>query len=476
MADRVLSIDFGSSFTKVCLRTGPDAAARAVELDGLRDDLKMCVPSAVVVDRARGRATCGPAAAERVPGPQIEVHQNWKKRVFTPPDPLAPAGPAGLDALLASDEFAALAAKFQVPVSQGKNLQRLATAAGDLWGLRPAAPPPPDAGRATLEGIAVGFFTWLHKEVRKSCERHGVADFDAIPAVVSVPALGPPADPAAAPGVDDLRKWLAKAGWTLHPQHGVLTEPYSNAVGVLTRGANAVMAKTGKLNFGKMFDKGPLTTVLREPGTHPLYRAVVVDVGSFTTDFAAVALDTQGDVVYDPHAGISVAATSIPLGVSDLDERVLAGLSADAARAVNHLPRVDWAQFQVTVYSDGKGFLTGEAGEVGGKKDGPAVRAAIDWFAGRLHEATAAFCRGLDLGHPQMIQELVLTGGGNHIPAVRQAVRDGVAAGGVTAAKTHWPGRTERQSNPPVQTIDDLFVRGGSAVGGASIYFDRAFW
>jgi hypothetical protein len=74
-----------------------------------------------------------------------------------------------------------------------------------------------------------------------------------------------------------------------------------------------------------------------------------------------------------------------------------------------------------------------------------------------------------------MVQELILTGGGSNIPAVRDALLKAASAlPGNAVVKTHAPGLKKTFANTPVGDLKDKFSRGASALGGASIYFEPA--
>src|SRR2546423_15547448 len=92
------------------------------------------------------------------------------------------------------------------------------------------------------------FFERLRGFVLAACDRLGVGDPADVPVRVAVPAFATRAHP----GTQVLELALRKAGWALHPDRGLLSEPYANAIGVLTRGAN-VLQPTGRLHLADMF-------------------------------------------------------------------------------------------------------------------------------------------------------------------------------------------------------------------------------
>ena len=78
----------------------------------------------------------------------------------------------------------------------------------------------------------------------------------------------------------------------------------------------------------------PLITVLKDTAHHPTYRALVIDVGAFTTDFAGIELRPEDDKVYDIDAALSITQHSVPIGVSKFwAASALATSCADRPRA-----------------------------------------------------------------------------------------------------------------------------------------------
>jgi hypothetical protein len=263
---------------------------------------------------------------------------------------------------------------------------------------------------------------------------------------------------------------LGKAGWPLHPDQPVVAEPYSNAIGILTKGAN-VLSRNGRLNFAEMFSKGPLITVLKDSAHHPSYRALVIDVGAFTTDFAALTLKPEGEPVLTPDAGFTLLEKSVPFGISDLDEQMRVTLKVDEWPVKPTWS--DWAKVQQSVYSEGKGYRAPGLGRVvGGPTDSEAVQACLGAFTKRVSDEATTFCEALD---PAFTQELILTGGGSNIPTIRAALQTAAKAKGTSFVKTHAPD-LKRVKGTPVDKLDDHFARGGSALGGASIYFEKGYY
>jgi hypothetical protein len=478
MANWVFCIDFGSAYTKVALRRHPGADAEL-----LRPDFRMvgvpdfCFPSAIGVERqgTRNVAVCGASAMGRPPGGGLRLHTNWKKKVFSSAEPGQPPQKPPLDAFLESPELLELAGRYGVTPDQVVHLQNVVANARALASGSGAAAASPDAqDRSVASSLAYHFFRWLRDEVMRTAERLRLDGLDpaAIPARITVPAFGHGKELESHPGCQLLLNALSRTGWRLHPDRPIISEPYSNAIGVLTDGANVVEKSRVKLR--RMFGNGPLMRPLADPEHYPSYRALVIDIGAFTTDFATVTLKTQGESVDDPDGAITVRQHSARLGITDLDARVFESLpEAKREWLTKAAEPVQLEAFRTQVYTDGKPFRTAEVGPIGGAADGEAIRAGMDAFLQQLSVETAKFCDDLE---PVTLQELILTGGGANIPSVRDTVMTAARAGGREFVKTHAPGLRKGAVNGPVHPLKEEAARGGTAIGGASVYFEKDFY
>ncbi|HEY1187029.1 MAG TPA: hypothetical protein VGE74_05195 [Gemmata sp.] len=476
MADRVFCMDFGAAYTKVALRTAAQESADLVPL--LPSARDFWAPTVVAANWNTGRPKpdleFGEKAAGIKPGDRVTVYTNFKRGLFAPAGADKPEMHP-LDALLHSAEFEALAAKYSVQPAWVAGLRQMVGSARSMLGLPDAAGHAEARKQDEAKTVAHYYFRWLHEQVMQACERlpHTALNYRDIPLRVSVPVLGADADLDAHPGCVRLREALTSTGWKLDARPFV-SEPEANAVGVLTKAANA-LTKRKRINFGEMFGKGPLVTVIKGDKDHPTYRALVIDVGAFTTDFAALSIDTGGKSLdAEFGAGFVALPRSVPFGTTDLDASVRAALAEDKRAALDALAPKDFAEFQVRTYTDETGFRIGPGKVIGGPADQPVIRPCLDTFTKHLADEAEAFLQQLG---PASMQELILTGGGSNIPAVRDAL---IAAAsrvpGSSFVKTHAPGLKKSKAGPPVDPLDDKFARGGSALGGASIYFEKSYY
>jgi len=476
MADRVFCIDLGSAFTKVALRADPTADAQLVSPVGASSVVSFCVPTVVALERRpdnKPRYEFGARAADMTSGGDIMVFRNWKKSVFLRPRS-DESHHSPLEALLASGELADLATKFDVPAGQIGYLRQMAAAArGMIAGPgRALSPESQEYKNATI--VAAHYFKWLREQTLAACERLAGTGlkYEAIPVRLAIPAFAHGRGVETHPGCQALLEAMKRGGWTPHPEQPLVTEPYSNAVGILTKGKNCVL-RAGTINLGGMFANGPLMTVLKDNNDHPSYRALVIDIGAFTTDFAGVELNSAGQVIADPDSVFAMSQHSVPVGVSDLDGLVAAALPADKAAWMRTAPGYDLEAFRRNVYSDGKVFATNVVGRIGAGTEGEAIREAIQTFGRQVAGAVAEFCDGRT---PASMQELILSGGGSAIPTVRDSLQQAAQTGGNTYVRTHAPALRKTAGGPPVVKLDAEFTRGGSALGGTSLYFERSFY
>lgn len=472
MADRVFCIDFGSAYTKVALRRDPGADAELIRSGfATADEADFCFPSAVAVERrgAKTVAVCGPEAMGRPLGGG--VHVNWKKKVFAS-EPGQPPRKPPLELFLESAEVADAAAKYGVTPAQLVHLQNVVANARALAAGPALAPEAQD--RAVASALAYHYFTWLRERVIEACGRLRLDGLDpaSISVRVAVPAFAHGKDLEAHPGCQLLLDALGKAGWRLHPDRPVVSEPYSNALGVLTGGANAV--NKSRVQLGKMFGRGPIITVLGKPEDYPSYRALVVDVGAYTTDFATVTLNPEGKTIDDPDVAITVRQHSVPLGVTNLDARVFDALPREKREWLTKTAEpVELERFRRAVYSEGKAYRTVAVGQIGGAADAEALQAGTEAFRQQLSVEAMKFCEGLE---PVKLEELILTGGGNLIPVVRGALLGAAQGGGREFVKIHAPGLKKGTATTLSHPLKEDLARGGSALGGASLYHEREYY
>lgn len=167
---------------------------------------------------------------------------------------------------------------------------------------------------------------------------------------------------------------------------------------------------------------------------------------------------------------------STPLGVSALDERILGELPHNQARYLRESATVDeWSDFRPRLYGERQPFPSSGVGEIGGGTDAKRVETAFAAYTDELTKKTTEFLSAAD---DATFKELILTGGGCMIPAVRDALIRGAETGREKFRKLHLPktgipGKDKQSTTEQmVALLDAKQTRGASAMGGASVYFD----
>ncbi len=166
-----------------------------------------------------------------------------------------------------------------------------------------------------------------------------------------------------------------------------------------------------------------------------------------------------------------LADYSEPIGVHDLDKQVRDVLSNEHRKAFDGLAadvdglRID--RFHQEVYQRLRPYNTGHGviGQSGSEKKD--IEAVIRQFADRVAEFAERF---LLIEQYDNIDELILTGGGCNIPLVREAVRKKLER--YKLKNSHIPLADQMDLPERCQKLERLLVRGATALGGTSVFFD----
>jgi hypothetical protein len=470
MSVQTFCIDFGSSFTKVGLRIGPSEPSWLIEHKALDlDPLHVCVPTVIAVDQSTlfEKAIWGAKAVDLVDGNGVKVYRNWKPLLFA--STTSTLGP--LETLLSSADFASLAEKYAVP---REDLERLRTEARTP---RKSVTSKEDhsAGLDTaIRSVAVTFFRELRRLVLDSCAERRVPAADKIPARVCVPEFCHEEDGGITQPERRILEILSEAGWKLIPDRDkpVLSEPEANAIGVLTGGSNAIwqpLRRNGEwvVNLGEMFKQGPLGDAIRAKRT--TYFVMLIDVGTYTTDYAYLRFDTDGAFDNRP----SVFDRSIPLGVRNLDEAVQAALPPQKAEWFRRVETRKREACKNLIYTEAQPYATRnkQLGDIGNASEMPIIREVVSGFAYDLADRTDEFCVDSQINQ---LDAVILTGGGNNIPAVQEALTALVKRLGGPSCSICVPERPRTSPRTSAKTtISRQLIRGATAIGGASVYFER---
>jgi hypothetical protein len=437
----VLSIDLGSAYTKLAIRRDwQDESQLLRDLPLATPEVDFCIPSVVTrVETAGGREwMIGAAAAARPPADGVTIYRYWKARLFSE----HPEEQEEHDSLGSSGE--------------GHDLD-------------------------DYEEVAVEFFRGL----KTSLERAPFElDLSSTPVRVCIPKL------ETSHGAEErLAGILERAG--VRPARGRTTvyEPESNAAGVLTRGRNATwfpprvnfMPRPGRaLQLREMLEpEGLLEAFRRISGS---FGVLVIDIGGFTTDFGYVEFDTSFSS--DDWQRPEIVQSSYELGVRELDHALYESLRPEAQEAVEALSSSVWDAHKARLYRGESVTLTRPGGArvtLGGPEDATRIATAIGAFAERVVRAREDFRAGFVRGP---INAQTLTGGGAMIPPIREALNRALnLEAGIQVSDLLDPEEPRRTLTRRDGQVDDLairarasrnleLVRGGSAIGGSSVFFE----
>lgn len=434
----VLAIDLGSAYTKIAVREGWSTKTALVQ--GLRlapKDLPYCVPSAIakVNDGAAESWLIGVDAASLRPGAGVAIFSNWKAGLFSK------------------------TGKGQV--LEGTNQRPLT--------------------HEECVALAVRFFRQLREEIR-----HLQSDDDlmAMPVRVSVPNLdnGISAD-------ELITRILQEAGWQPARNRPSLFEPESNALGLLTRGKNDTWNPPGlpfsplpgrSVYLPHMFESH-MMRAFREGGMgdqRARYGVLVTDIGAFTTDFGFVCFDSSVWTKDDWNKP-DVTTQSVDLGIRELDRTVVQTLSAQGQSAVKGAPIAEWENHKVELYAGSPQQLRApnqQVVTVGAGHEKKAIQEAIRAFADKVWSARVDFIRQV----PFRVHAETLSGGGAMISTIRAVLVERMRRdeGRIVhdlidpAEPSSVLGDASQRDLDKRRRANLELIRGGSAVGGCSVFFE----
>lgn len=183
----------------------------------------------------------------------------------------------------------------------------------------------------------------------------------------------------------------------------------------------------------------------------------------------------------------AIAQISRPIGVRQMDELVLNRLSIEAQEAIHQLAPATWEINKRRLYDgDVRAVRNPKGGilKIGEGLEGSAISSAIKEFAGRLVKEWVSFCDELS---KKPIDAVVLTGGGALIKIVRNALKAKIKEN--VGTKFHdllekpkkvrrwregtWGWYDSETDIEKVQVENQELLRGGSAMGGCSLFFER---
>jgi hypothetical protein len=412
MFESTVSVDLGASYTKVayrksCSPTAGESAKEPAQVFAL--ERTPLIPSiAVHTKRPAQPWVFGVDAAKITPSKEMEVFQNWKASLFRPQN---------------------------------------------------------DKDSAAAVIVATQFFGWLKGRIEAS----GVP-LDKVETRVAMPAFKTFDEKALI-----IARCMELGGWN-SPLILKATEPHANTVGLFSSGRNVVTRPgngEGTLNFGQMF--GERNAWVQRARNFTLYGtqnnllvAMVIDIGAFTTDIAAIIFDVAAA---DDNLGDGlkyIQQESYPLGIlNELDRPLFSELG------VRH--NFDWSalsfeerEIAKRALYQGRAYALQPQGKpqivLGEAEDQKVVSAHCGTFAQALWDKVLGFVQS------QKPSVVYLTGGGALIPPIVDALQKhfrqhnislgNVDQDSVASGQQEW--RIWNETGEGMQRL-------ATAVGGASV-------
>jgi len=444
--DPCLSIDFGNAFTKVAVR--PEVPGPSVHLShpDLQFDrgLNVCIPTtAVKIGVGSFARWYFGADAMDVPfnRPGCHFFHDWKHDFFQPSE-------SGLDGSVLGS----------------------AALVGNSGGARPSAISPDE-----LDRVARGFFEWLRLFLDDRLAERDLPSVRDCSTRIAIPAFALDSEPEAR-----LLAILGEAGFRVAYAQPTLPEPLANALGIFTGGRN-VSGQGPDLDHS-LFEGTRMMEAMRARAAHrsgPLtFWTLAADLGAYTLDMAVIGFSTSNPTrsLMDTYYGKErFALFSEPLGVADLNHRIRSVLEPANRSAFDAIIRGsdpgDLHLLQDNLFHWRRPFLPrGSTQPLGEGREGERIHREVELFA---QEAALKLQRFLKRYQYNRIDEVVLTGGGMYLPAIRDAVFRTAERLGATHA--YVPVRAGDEPSQHVYTpLSGLQVRAGTAIGGASVFFDQA--
>jgi hypothetical protein len=479
----MICIDFGNTYTKVGIRPNSDTKSELIKDPVLSfDELNICIPTvAARVEKNSSEAWYFGNDVQQVSrSPGLSVMRNWKPEFFKGIETsLRSTQAVGAIATkgktrLSNEDWATVRQILNLDDDHRSTIERLA---GGKKKSENA-----DGSEETsldIKFVGLGFFKWLKDFVGPICQKYGLGAIDKIPARITLPSFG-----SATSSELLLRELLEEAGWKIDKKKPAMAEPLANAIGTFTEGLNATHKPKGANkvmpHYGVMFENTGLLQVIREAilADGPKVSWVLIaDLGGYTLDFAMVALDLEDiDSKFEGTIdGLPKTAThSEPIGVTTLDRRIQETLPEEKAKVLESLARdPDQKRLESChriLYGKRKGVKFRDVDIAVEGSEHRRVGNEIEEFAAELADCAQKF---LEIHQYSQVDDLVLTGGGMMIPTIRNAlIKKLEASYGVRKIHMH-----SYDATPQVvkhHGMDQRLVRGATALGGASVYFDFA--
>lgn len=422
----IVTIDFGNSYSKVGIRTDQSADSQPATDESLvwDEELNVCIPTAAAHAKRLGRSRWFYGVdLRKLPSNAngVTVHRNWKPAFF--------------------DEAET------------------------------------DLKPAQIDEIGVGYFRWLKDFINPVLEQMGFENVNDVEARITLPSFG-----SQTKAERRLISVLNEAGWKSPEIAPSLPEPVANAIGVFSGGKNVMWQPVEYEddlypNYAKMFGG---TEFFERMGSHPLngqpnlHWVMMADLGGYTFDCAMVGFDLNTlDIPRNEKVGGKkrFATHSEPIGVSELDMRLRESLpSAKLETLEGILEEMDQQRlerFHKTIYQNQDAYIARGDVTIGEGSEMNDIQDVVQGFANEVADLAEKF---IEIHQYPRVDELILTGGGCNIPAIRETLCKRLER--YRYANAYVPSMAEEHLPYNYRRVEPLQVRAATALGGCSVFFD----
>jgi hypothetical protein len=438
-----LCIDFGSMYTKIAVRRGWDDPTSLLEFEISQDKDKgqqMCFPSIVCKSSLPGSKKwfCGEEAMVLKPGKGLHFYDNLKEDLLDRKKP-----------------------------------------------------------NQDIMDAAKKFFKWLsqHEEIR--------------PFIKSPISLCVPDFNLKDVWRERLQKLLEEVGWNCSGDF-LITEPHANAIGIFTEGRNrtfqlynawqydkckgekrADLKNMCNPKFGGFIDAARNAALNKDSPKN--YCALSIDIGAYTTDFGYLYWKDLPENLQP----VNETASEL-LGIKLLDNELKKTFNKPELALVRALSLRDYETMKIKLLDGGKYQISdgAQVQTLGEAKHQESIKKCVHEFTLNILKETTDFLNNC----PKMkINDVIITGGGTLIPQLKREIEDyfmrkdtpvrDPGDKSMLIGKLYRGSWAEQGAHNQLlgnkitkEEVDKawkeqwdhnrLLVRGGSAVGGASIYFD----
>ena len=316
--------------------------------------------------------------------------------------------------------------------------------------------------------IAHRFFEWL----RMKLESMGI-DVTHCQTRIAMPAFDTFDENA-----NLLARCMDLSGWNNPMLILKVREPHANAIGLFTKGKNAVMRNgIGRIapNYGAMFEQA--NPYLQAERRFPLaggnlFTVMVVDIGAFTTDLAKLTFDftTSADGLQ------MIRQESYALGViNDLDKPLFQAIGQSHGFSWNGHSFFETEDCKRNLYqnlayplqTNVKGSLV--TLELGTEEDQKLITSSTQQFAADVWDKIAVFSKN------EVPSHLYITGGGSLIKEVAEKLRASIIGSGMRLVSIdNGEGANGTEALRSWSHTGENLQRLATAIGGASVIFQEA--